>query len=76
MGKFKLNRKGVRSLLRSPDMVRVLEDKAKTVKNKCGDGYGVSVYTGRNRVNVSVQVQTPKAAKDNSKNNTLLKAVR
>lgn len=76
MGKFKLNREGIRSLLRSPEMAQILESRAKNIQNRCGDGYGVNVYAGRNRVNVSVQVKNKKAAKDNVKNNTLLKAVR
>ena len=76
MGKFKLNREGIRSLLRSPGMAQILESRAKNIQNRCGDGYGVNVYTGRNRVNVSVQAKNKKATKDNVKNNTLLKAVR
>ena len=36
---FRLNREGVRTLMRSPEMKAVLKDRADTVKDRCGDGY-------------------------------------
>lgn len=73
---FKLNRAGVRELLRSSEMMEVCEQHAKSVAARAGDGYEVSTYTGSNRVNASVKAATPEAYRDNLENNTLLKAVK
>lgn len=35
---FRLNREGVRTLMRSPEMKAVLKDRADTVKDRHGDG--------------------------------------
>ena len=48
---------------------------AQATKAKAGDGYSVSTYSGKNRVNVSVHAETKKAVSDCMKNNTLLKAL-
>ena len=72
---FKLNRAGVRELLKSQAMQGVLKKYATTIKNRAGDGYEQDIYVGKNRANAMVKAETFKARKDNSKNNTLLKAV-
>lgn len=72
---FKLNRAGVRELLRSGEMASICREHANKVKNAAGDGYEVTTYTGRNRVNASVHAETYEARKDNYENNTLLKAL-
>ena len=72
---FKLNRKGVAELMKSQEMQSVLKEHATTIKNRAGDGYEQDIYVGRNRANAMVKAETFKAKKDNSKNNTLLKAV-
>ena len=72
---FKLNRKGVAELMKSQAMQSVLKEHATTIKNRAGDGYEQDVYVGKNRANAMVKAETFKARKDNSKNNTLLKAV-
>ena len=71
---FKLNRAGVRELLRSGEMASICREHANKVKNAAGDGYEVTTYTGRNRVNASVHAETDEARKDNYENNTVLKA--
>ena len=73
--KFELNRKGVRELLKSQEMMTVVTEYANRVQKKAGDGYEVSQYSGKNRVNASVSAETVKARKDNLENNTLLKAL-
>lgn len=73
--RVELNSEGVRELLRSTEMAGVCRDLAGGIAARAGDGYGVSVYTGRNRVNASVYATTKEAERDNLKNNTLLKAV-
>lgn len=72
---FKLSRKGVAELMKSQEMQGVLKEHATTIKNRAGDGYEQDIHVGRNRANAMVKAETFKAKKDNSKNNTLLKAV-
>ena len=72
---FKLNRKGVAELMKSQEMQGVLKEHATTIKDRVGDGYEQDIYVGNNRANAMVKAETFKAKKDNSKNNTLLKAV-
>lgn len=74
--KFKLNRSGVRKLLKSKEMQDTLTEIASGVKNRCGDGYEQDVYVGKNRANAMVRAETYQAKAENSENNTLLKAVR
>ncbi len=74
--KFKLNKPGVRELLKSAEMQALLEEKATGIKNRCGDGYEQDVYVGRKRANAMVYPSSYEAAQDNLKNNTILKAVR
>lgn len=73
---FKLNRGGVRELLRSEGMMNACKERAEVVRQRCGEGYGVSGHTGKNRVNVSVYAETKEARQDNLDNNTLEKMVR
>lgn len=73
--KIELNSEGVRDLLRSPEMLTVCEEHAKEAVSRLGDGYEVSSYTGRNRVNASVVAVTREAIAENSADNTVLKAV-
>ncbi|RMI77652.1 hypothetical protein ABNB56_11455 [Streptococcus iniae] len=72
---FKLNRAGVSELLKSSEMQSILTEHATTIKNRAGDGYEQDIYVGKNRANAMVKAETFKARRDNSKNNTLLKAV-
>jgi len=73
--KFVLNRAGVRELMQSDAMVNVLQSYASTAMASLGDGYETSTYVGRNRANVRIEAVTSAAKKENSDNNTLLKAV-
>lgn len=74
--KFKLNQSGVRELMKSAEMQSVLTNYASNIRNRCGSGYEQDIYVGTNRANAMVSAATAKAKRDNSKNNTLLKAVR
>ena len=74
--KFKLNRSGVRELMKSGEMQSVLTNYASNIRNRCGNGYEQDIYVGSNRANAMVSAATIKAKRDNKKNNTLLKAVR
>jgi hypothetical protein len=66
---------GIIALLKSPEMMACLTDIATSVKNRAGDGYETSQYTGKKRANVSVIATTEEAVQDNLENNTLLKVL-
>lgn len=74
--KFKLNRSGVRALLQSEEMQSVLSARASAIRNRCGNGYNQDVMVGKNRANAMVWAESPEARRENSKENTILKAVR
>lgn len=73
--KFKLNRAGVRELLRSGEMMAICSSYANAALGRLGDGYEVSTYTGKNRVNAEVKAVTYKARAENLRDNSILKAV-
>lgn len=73
--KFELNRSGVRKLLQSPEMEAICEEYANNALNSLGDGFEVSTYVGRTRVNASIIATTFEARKENSETNCILKAV-
>lgn len=72
----KLNRNGVKSLLKSQEMSNICKEHAKRIMNNCPEGYEMDSYVGENRVNAMVYASTYQAKADNAKNNTLLKAVK
>ena len=74
--KFKLNRSGVKSLLKSDEMQSLLKDKADGIRGRAGEGYDQDIYVGKNRANAMVWADSYKTKKDNLKNNTLLKSVK
>ena len=76
ISKFELNRKGVAELMKSDGMQEVLNNHASAIRMRCGDGYEQDIFVGKNRANAMVSAGTAKAKKDNSNNNTLLKAVK
>lgn len=73
--KFELDKGGVRDLLRSQEVLSVCKDYAESARARAGEGYEVTTFVGRNRVNASVHAETYEARKDNYDNNTLLKAL-
>ena len=73
---FELNEQGVRALLKSAEMESVVREKANEAVKRLPSGYEADTHVGKNRVNASVRTKTYAAVKDNSKNNSLLKAVR
>lgn len=76
MVKVELNSDGVRELLQSAEMSAICREHAQAIAGRAGDGYTVTTFLGATRVNASVITGTEEAARDNLKNNTLLKAVR
>lgn len=72
---FKLNRDGVRELLRSNGTANACRDQANKIAERCGPGYEVSIYKGTTRANASVMAVTEEAIRENYENNTLEKAL-
>ena len=73
---FKINRSGIAELMKSAEMQVVLEKRATAIQKRCGEGFNHDLHVGKNRANAMVFAETFEAKRDNSKNNTILKAVR
>lgn len=74
--KIELNRSAVRDqLLKSSEMMSICEGHARTIASRCGSGYQTDTHVGQNRVNAMVYADTYEARLDNTKHNTILKAV-
>lgn len=56
--RIKLNRQGIREILRSDGVKADLSKRAQRVRNAAGPGHAVDVTTGRNRVRASVRTDT------------------
>lgn len=76
MDKFELNSKGVGDLLKSAGMQSILDQKASDIRQRAGVGYNHDVRVNEGRAHAMVWAETYQAKKDNSQNNTLLKAVK
>lgn len=74
--KIVLNRSGVRELLKSEEMMSIVKQHADETKKALRDGYVVTTQVGRNRVNAEIATETIQSMVDNSKNNSILKALR
>lgn len=74
--KIKLNKAGVRELLKSDEMMQICKDHAYSAQSKLGDGYKVTYHKGKRRVNASICADSTEARRDNIENNTILKALR
>ena len=74
--RVKLNRSGVKALLKSAERKAVCEEHANAIRARCGDGYESDGYTGKTRVNAMVWPSSAKARQDNAHNNTLLTALK
>lgn len=74
--KVELNSEGVRQLLKSQEIKSMCAQKASEIVLRCGSGFGTDTYVGSNRVNAMVFAETAEAKKRNSRDNTLLKALR
>ena len=51
---FKLNGRGVAEVMKSSAMQSLLKEKARTIQQRCGDGYEQDLHIGRNRANAMV----------------------
>ena len=73
--KIELNSSGIRQLLKSEEMGQMLKQQAEQVRARCGSGYSTDLYQAGSRVIAGVFAETAEAAKHNSRENTLLKAL-
>ena len=73
--KVVLNRSAVRELLQSNAMEAAVKEVADGVASRAGTGYAVDTRKGKNRANATISAASAAAARDNAKNNTLLKAM-
>lgn len=74
--KVKLDRAGVRKLLKSQEMLQICKDHAYSAQAKLGSGYEVTFMTGKNRANAQIEAVTWRAKLANIRNNTILKALK
>ena len=73
--KVVLNTQGVRELLESDEMLAVCQEHAEEIAKRCGDGYTSGYFKGTDRWKSTVYADSQEARKDNSENNTIVKAV-
>lgn len=73
--KVVLSYSGIGEILRSEGMAACVNGEAGRIAAALGDGYATDTYHAGTRVIASVYTLTKDAAKDNSENNSLLKAV-
>lgn len=66
---------GMNELRNSEEMKQVLQEYASQVSKRAGDGYTSSVKSAPTRAVATVRADSPKAVRDNFKNNTLLRAL-
>lgn len=71
-----LNSDGIVELMKSGEIMSILESHGRSMVSSLGEGYAMDSYSrGKSRGNVSVYAETQEAYKDNMNNNSLLKAV-
>ena len=77
MGKvtIELNEDGVRELMQSQDMMNICMEHANRALRSLGDGYKVTSFVGKTRVNAEITAETFIARRDNLQNNSILKAL-
>lgn len=73
--RVKLNRAGVREMLKSGGAAAECMGYAQQIALACGDGYVAEGRSYPERTGAAVYADTPKAKRDNLKNNTLLRAL-
>ena len=70
-----MNGKGVRELLRSSDVAKILRGHADRIAGRAGPGHEVEVDVGRNRARAVVITATPDAIRSEATHRTLTRAV-
>lgn len=75
MAKITLNHAGVRDLLRSDDVRRDLEDRARRIAEAAGDGFAYSATVGHSRALAMVWADTPQAVAAEARDHVLITAI-
>lgn len=73
--RFELDREGVRELLRSGEVLEMLEREAESRVASLGAGYTTDSYIGQNRCNVRIMAESEEAIRENLESNTLLQVI-
>lgn len=73
--RVKINRRGVRELLRSDRVLRELQRRARLVAAAAGDGHRIDSQVGKNRARAAVITDTTAARKAEAKNRNLTRAM-
>lgn len=73
--RIKLNHKGVRALLRSPQVLADLERRARAIAAAAGPGHRVESGVGRNRARAAVVTETPEARHAEATERNLTRAI-
>lgn len=71
----KLDSKGVQEVLKSSEVVSLLQSHAQTITMQCGEGYNYETKTYKKRSAVNIFPETEEARKDNWENHTLTRFV-
>jgi len=74
-GRIVLNRKGMRQLLRSPEVLADLERRAERIAARAGDGMEPSAMVGKNRARASVITATHSARRAEATSRALTRAI-
>lgn len=72
---IELDSAGIQALLKSQEIMDVLQEQADNIRAQLGDQYQTSQHIGKTRANVSVYTEDPEALRNNSEHNTMLKAM-
>jgi hypothetical protein len=75
MSRIELNRAGVKALLKSPEMVADLGQRASRIAQSAGPGHSHEAKAGRNRALASVWTTTRQAREDEARNRNLTRAI-
>ena len=72
---IKINYKGVGALLKGKETEKMMSDFGSRIASQSGNEYSYRTVNSGQRIIANIFPATKKAAKDNLKNNTLLKAL-
>lgn len=73
--RFDLNRKGVRELLRGPEVQAELRQRAQRIAAAAGPGHEVQMWVGRNRARATVRTATWQARHAEATTRALTRAI-
>ena len=71
--KVVMNSAGARSILNGPEVMADLLSRGQAITSACGEHYNCDVREGRTRAHCLVKTDGAAGARDNAKNNTILR---